>query len=250
MNNHELAHYLDNFLQVDAYTDYAPNGLQVEGKSTIRKICTAVTASLEVVEAAARWKADALLVHHGYFWKNEALPLIGMKGKRIQALMAHDMNLYAYHLPLDCHLDLGNNAQLGRLFPLESMSPHTISRITNLLWSGQLIKAYSFNEFLSYLGTVFGKVNSVQAADHKIKRIAWCTGGAQDYIEHAAKLGVDAFISGEISERTYYQAKEMGVHYFGCGHHATEERGIQALGEHLAKQFSFEHHFINVENPY
>ncbi|MCX7115751.1 MAG: Nif3-like dinuclear metal center hexameric protein [Gammaproteobacteria bacterium] len=246
----QLSQYLDELLQVQLYSDYAPNGLQIAGKPKLERICTAVSASLEVIQAAVQCKADALLVHHGYFWKNEAPQLVGIKKERVKALMVNDMNLFAYHLPLDCHLELGNNVQLGKMLQLTHMESHTLNRTPHLLWSGQLAAPQSFDACLAWLRDVFGQVNPVQAGERPIKRIAWCTGAAQDYIESAASLGVDAYISGEISERTYCQAKELGLHYFACGHHATEKLGIQALGNHLATQFQVTHHYIDSDNPY
>lgn len=248
----DLINYLDELLNVSSFSDYAPNGLQIEGKENISLICSAVTASQDVIEKAKSLAADALLVHHGYFWKNEPNVLVGMKKKRIASLLRSDINLLAYHLPLDCHPEIGNNALLARRFQLKKVCGHTIQNTPNLLWSGELVKPQSFQEFLVFLEKSFGRVvQAVQAAGiPAIKRIAWCTGAAQDLIEAAAGLAVDAFISGEVSERTYYQAKELGIHYFACGHHATECDAIQVLGNHLAERFGIKHLYIDVENPF
>lgn len=245
-----LALYLEELLGCSRFQDYAPNGLQVEGKEQIKRICTAVTASEEVITAAVAWQADVLLVHHGYFWRGEEPCIVGMKRKRIMQLLTHEINLFAYHLPLDCHLELGNNACLATLLGVKEIKTHKVGSHDHLLWSGQLIKPMPALEFKQVLHTIFGRTPlHINAHTKPIHQIAWCTGGAQDYIEQANALGVDAYISGEVSERTYYQAKELGIDYFSCGHHATERYGIQALGEHLAQRFSLEHQFIDSNNP-
>lgn len=246
----ELTLYLDNYLRSTSYNDYAPNGLQVEGKAQIRRVCTAVTASLEVILQAIAWGADALLVHHGYFWRGESAVITGMKRQRLMSLLANDMNLLAYHLPLDCHPKVGNNACIAQLLLAESVQMHAIGGIENLLWTGKLSKLESITEFDHLLSKIFGREPlHIAGTKSEIQSIAWCSGGAQDYIQDAYQLGVDAYISGEISERTYYQAKELDIHYFSCGHHATERYGIQALGEHLVSEFGLEHRFIDSNNP-
>ncbi|KTD16326.1 Nif3-like dinuclear metal center hexameric protein [Legionella jordanis] len=246
----ELTSYLHELLACANYQDYAPNGLQVEGKSEINSICTAVTASADVIEQAIAQKADALLVHHGYFWRGEDAALVGMKRQRIAKLLQHNISLFAYHLPLDCHLQLGNNACLAKLLNPDAVTMHRVGNTANLLWAGEFRAAKDSQEFAVELEQKFArKPIHIDSGPHEIRRIAWCTGAAQDLIEEAYKLGVDAFISGEISERTYYQAKELGVHYFSCGHHATERYGIQALGEHLESQFQVKQQFIDSPNP-
>lgn len=247
-----LLAYLEACLNASSFSDDAPNGLQVEGKPTVSRLCTAVTASLEVIEQAKAFSADALLVHHGYFWKHETKVLLGMKKQRIAALLNADINLFAYHLPLDCHLLVGNNAQLAKRFQAQEVNTHEIRKTPHLLWSGILPEARSFKAFQLFLNQSFGRtVQTVQAEEvSTIRRIAWCSGAAQDLIEDAAHLGVDAYISGEVSERTYYLAKELGVHYFACGHHATECDAVQVLGHQIADQFGIKHLYINVENPF
>lgn len=245
-----LALYLHEYLACDQYPDYAPNGLQVEGRVQIKRLCTAVTASYDAIAEAIAWHADALLVHHGYFWRGEEAVITGMKRRRIGQLIQHDLNLFAYHLPLDCHAEIGNNACLGRLFDMRDIQAHRVGNTPNLLMSGQLVSPLSASEFSDYLGQILHREPlSVSGTTQLIQRVAWCSGGAQDYIVDAHRLGVDAYISGEISERTYYQAQELGVHYFACGHHATERLGIQALGEHLAARFDVQHRFIDSVNP-
>jgi len=248
----ELEAYIHQYLNVPLFKDYAPNGLQVQGSETIKTIRTAVTASKEVIAAAARDKAEALLVHHGYFWKGESPQITGMKHGRIKLLLRHDINLLGYHLPLDCHTEIGNNACLAKALELHEVRSHDAAGTPNLLWSGKLKASLSPNVFEETLTSVFGQnpmAILASEAEKPIEHVAFCTGGAQDFIAEAANLGADAYISGEVSERTYYQAKELNLHYFACGHHATERAGIQALGLHLAKVFDLNHAFIDTDNP-
>lgn len=245
-----LSAYIDELLACARYQDYAPNGLQVEGKEHIKRICTAVTASEDVIAKAVDWQADALLVHHGYFWRGEDPVIVGMKRQRILRLLTNNINLLAYHLPLDCHLELGNNACLGQLLSVDYIEKHKVNNTENLLWSGTLPKTMSTTQLSEIITEKLGrKPLHIAGNDRKINRIAWCSGGAQDFIVDAARLGVDAYLSGEVSERTYYQAKELGIHYYACGHHATERFGIQALGAHLAERYELEHVFIDSKNP-
>ena len=246
----ELALYLHQYLNCDAYADYAPNGIQVEGKDKVSRICTAVTASEDIISQAIDWQADALLVHHGYFWRGENPVITGMKRQRIAKLLINNITLLAYHLPLDCHSELGNNACLAQLLSVKSIQQHSAGGTDNLLWSGTLQQAMSNTQLSLFLEQKLGrKPQYLSGGPSQINRIAWCSGGAQDFIEEAKRLGVDAFISGEVSERTYYQAKELAIHYYSCGHHATERFGIQALGKHLVDIFSLEHQFIDSSNP-
>lgn len=245
-----LEAYVQAYLNCGSYNDYAPNGLQIEGRATIRRICTAVTASLDVINQAASQGADALLVHHGYFWRGEPSVLTGMRRQRIGQLIVNDMNLYAYHLPLDCHPVIGNNACLATLLNINEIQMHEVKKIPNLLWEGKLANPITASAFVAVLTKALDrKPTCVSGSTKPIQRLAWCSGAADDLIENAYALGVDAYISGEISERTYYQAEELGLHYFACGHHATERYGIQALGIHLATEFDLEHQFIDSDNP-
>ena len=250
MDRDALNIYLHDYLACDDFNDYAPNGIQVEGKRSIKRISTAVTASLDVIQKTIAQGSDALLVHHGYFWKGEDPSLRGIKCERIRQLMRHDITLYAYHLPLDCHGELGNNACLAQLLELDTVQSHAVAKNRDLLWSGKLTKPMKAQEFANKLAQTFNRVPlSIVANDKTIEHIAFCSGGAQDFIVDAHQLGADAYLSGEVSERTYYQAQELGIHYFACGHHATERYGIQALGQHLSAQFQLEHHFIDSDNP-
>lgn len=245
-----LTAFLDDYLACTTLNDYAPNGLQVEGKSTIRTICTAVTASYDVICRAVSLNADALLVHHGYFWRGEDAVLTGMKRQRVGKLISHDLNLFAYHLPLDCHAEIGNNACIGKLLGIQDPRSHTAGKVPNLLWSGTFPHPIAADKFSEQLMDIFKRQPlHIAGTDKKITRLAWCSGGAQDFIEDAYRLGVDAYLSGEVSERTYYQAQELGMHYFACGHHATERYGIQALGDFLSNRFELSHQFLDTDNP-
>lgn len=246
----ELVSYLHELLACNDFDDYAPNGMQIEGEKHIKKICTAVTASLDAVSQAVALQADALLVHHGYFWRGETPVITGMKRERIARLIENNITLLAYHLPLDCHAELGNNACIARLLNCNSIKKHKMGKNRDLLWSGYLTKTISAKKFQTQLQGKFDREPLyIQGSEKPIHRVAWCSGAAQDYIEEASNLGVDAYISGEVSERTFYQAQELGIHYFACGHHATERYGIQALGNHLAAKFDLECHFIDSSNP-
>jgi dinuclear metal center YbgI/SA1388 family protein len=237
--------YCTEQLNPAAFDDYCPNGLQVEAGEKIQRIVSGVTASLAIIKAAQAKQADMLLVHHGYFWKGEPSQLIGMKGRRIQYLMQSGISLIAYHLPLDAHPTFGNNACLGRRL---SFSGKPIAP-KSLIWGTTLAKPISATNITERLQKTLQRTPTVIDTERPIRRIAWCTGGAQSYIEQAAAFGYDAYISGEISEKTQHQAQELGISYFAAGHHATERYGVQALGEQLAKQFSLEHTFIDSDNP-
>ncbi len=250
VDRNELANYCSNFLAVDQQRDYCPNGLQVSGKQEINKIVTGVTASQALISAASAASADALFVHHGYFWKGEDACLVGAKYQRIKALIAHDINLFAYHLPLDVHPEIGNNARLGQLLELGYGQPVGPASNPELVRCAELQIPVDLNGFVSRVSESLNRVPLViDAGDSSVQKIAWCTGAAQDYIELAAAAGADVYISGEVSERTFHAAKELGIHYIAAGHHATERYGIQALGEHIAKQFGLDHEFIDIDNP-
>lgn len=245
-----LSAYLDNYLSCAAISDYSPNGLQIEGRSDIQRLCTAVSASHAVIQEAVRWQADALLVHHGFFWRGERAVITGVRKQRIGEVLKHDLNLFAYHLPLDVHPLVGNNACLAQRLSVTDLQQHDVEKLPKGLWSGVLAQVCTGLELFEALQTTFSQSPIyIAAARPKIQRIAWCSGAAQDFIEAAHQLGVDAYISGEISERTYDLAKELNIHYFACGHHATERYGVQALGAHLKEAFGLEHRFIDSENP-
>jgi len=247
----DLCTYLDDLLDSSQIEDYCPNGLQVaRQKQEVKKIALAVTASLEVIQRAAEAGADVLIVHHGYFWKNESPNLVSMKYQRIQALLQRDIALLAYHLPLDVHSQLGNNVQLAKVLGLKMTGVIKPTGSLPLVAVGELEKPYSLVDLGLECAKRLGREPILlSGGDHPIQTIAWCTGAAQDFIEEAKAAGVDAYLSGEVSERTFYQAKELGIHYLACGHHATERYGIQALGEFLREQFGVEVTFFDVANP-
>lgn len=250
MERKQLLDYLDDQLKAGSFRDYAPNGLQVEGTEEITKVMTGVTASQALIDEAISWGADLLLVHHGYFWKNESQTITGIKAKRIKSLLTHDINLAGYHLPLDAHIALGNNAQLGRLLELDVQCGLDDELGKALVFKGRLPVPMSAVDFAAFLEAKLGrKPLHLPGGPERIETLAWCTGGAQDYIDLAADAGVDAFVSGEVSERTTHIATERGIHYFAAGHHATERCGIKALGEHLAERFGLEVRFVDVPNP-
>lgn len=246
MRTADLIRDLNTLLTPENYRDYAPNGLQVEGRGEVTRVVTGVTACFELIRRAAELKADLLLVHHGWFWKHEDPRITGLKGRRVRELIAADINLAGYHLPLDDHPEFGNNALLGRaldftetgrfgemdLGRLGSTAPITVHdltlKITKVLKRPPLV---------------------VGPADKVIRRVAWCSGAAQDMIEEAAIAGCDAFVSGEISERTTHIAREAGITYFAAGHHATERFGIRALGQWIAREKGLEVTFVDIDNP-
>lgn len=246
MRTADLIRDLNTLLTPENYRDYAPNGLQVEGRGEVTRVVTGVTACFELIRRAAELKADLLLVHHGWFWKHEDPRITGLKGRRVRELIAADINLAGYHLPLDDHPEFGNNALLGRaldftetgrfgemdLGRLGSTAPVTVHELT-----------LKITKVLKRPPLVVGP------ADKVIRRVAWCSGAAQDMIEEAAIAGCDAFVSGEISERTTHSAREAGITYFAAGHHATERFGIRALGEWIAREKGLEVTFVDIDNP-
>lgn len=245
----ELTKYVNEYLQISNYKDYAPNGLQVEGRENIKTIVTGVSACAQLIQKAVEVNADAIMVHHGFFWKNDPTTIIGMRKSRIKSLLINDINLFGYHLPLDGHKVVGNNAQLALKFGVKDAKP-VLGIAQDLVWQGMLENPLSADAFAQQLEiNLKRKPLYFGNTEKPIHSLAWCSGGAQDYIDIAVDLGVDAFISGEVSERTYYQAMEQNIIYFSAGHHATEKYGIQALGEHLANKFNLTHHFIDIPNP-
>lgn len=243
----DLVRYLDELLNASLIKDYCPNGLQVEGAPVVTRAVFAVTASLAVVEQAAAQGAQALLVHHGYFWRAEDPRVIGPRRRRLAALMAADINLIAYHLPLDLHPQLGNNAQFGNRM---GWNIEQTGGDSNLIAFSTLEQPLSPAGLAARLQAQLDREPLlVGDLGRDLCRIAWCTGGAQDMLESAIELGADAFISGEISERTTHLAREAGVVYAAAGHHATERFGIQALGRHLGQRFGIDAVFIDDPNP-
>jgi dinuclear metal center YbgI/SA1388 family protein len=242
-----LARYCDTLLDVAQISDYCPNGLQVQGERPVRRLVSGVTASRALIEAAIAVDADAVLVHHGWFWKGEDPRLVGIKGRRAGLLLRAGMSMLAYHLPLDLHPELGNNRQLAGLLGIDDPSP---AAADGLVWQGRLSRPVAASRFARQVADRLGREPlHVAVIDRPVERVAWCTGGAQRYITDAQALGADLFISGEVSEQTVHEARELGIDYLAAGHHATERYGVQALGAHIAERFRIEHQFIDIDNP-
>ena len=244
-----LVEEADAFLNASRINDYCPNGLQVEGRPQVSRIVSGVTASQALIEAAIEAEADVLLVHHGYFWKGENPCVTGMKQRRLKALLTNDISLLAYHLPLDVHPEVGNNVQLARQLgivvdgPLEPENPRTVGLV------GSLEEPMSAADFSRHVQQALGREPLLVEGDGLIRRVGWCTGGGQGYIDQAIAAGVDLYLTGEASEQTFHSARENGVSFIAAGHHATERYGVQALGDYLARRFALEHLFIDCPNP-
>lgn len=247
---HSLVNWLDATLQPARFRDYCPNGLQVEGRAEVARLASGVTASQAVLDAAIAWGAHALLVHHGYFWRGEAAPVVGMKRRRLASLLGSDVSLLAYHLPLDAHPRLGNNARLGQLLGIEGcepLQPEEPSAVGNLGYWPQAMTAAALCRLLCEL--TGREPLFIGDEERPLRRVAWCTGAAQSYIEAAVAAGADVFITGEVSEQTVHVAREEGIAFVAAGHHATERYGVQAVGEAAAAEFGLEHRFFDCENP-
>jgi dinuclear metal center YbgI/SA1388 family protein len=245
-----LLNAFDQLLQPERFKDYGPNGLQVQGKSSVQKLVSGVTASQALIDAAIDAKADAIFVHHGLFWRGQDGRVVGWMKERLQRLLAHDINLYAYHLPLDAHPEFGNNAQLGKVLGLQATA---WCGDQNLVSMGEALEEKIFDHadaLAAHVQTVLGRtVTCIAPSSKSIRRIAWCSGGAQSYFESAVAEGVDAFITGEISEPQAHIAKETGVAFLACGHHATERYGAPAVAAHVANALGISHQFIDIHNP-
>lgn len=244
----ELQSYLDTLLDAGRFKDYGPNGLQVEGRAEVRRVVSGVTASLALIEAAVADGADTILVHHGLFWRGQDGRLTGWLKRRVALLMAHDINLYAYHLPLDAHAELGNNAQLGRQLGLLADGRFGEQQL-GFIGASQQAHADA-TALAAHVEQRLGRRVTCIAGDGRpMRRIAWCSGGAQGYFESAIAAGADAFLTGEVSEPQAHLARETGVAFLACGHHATERYGAPALAAHAAEHFGLDHRFIDIDNP-
>jgi dinuclear metal center YbgI/SA1388 family protein len=243
----ELDAYLNALLETARFQDYGPNGLQVEGKPEVHKIVSGVTASLALIDAAIAVQADAVLVHHGLFWKGFDGRLTGWLKQRVERLMAHRINLFAFHLPLDAHPIYGNNAQFGNRLGLKVDANFGNQ---NLGCVGSLTEPLGLSTLSALLQNELQRVPTLAPGDGRLlRRVAWCTGGAQGYFEGAIAAGADVYITGEISEPQAHLAAEAGVAFIACGHHASERYGAPALGQHLAEHFGITHQFIEIANP-
>ena len=247
MDREELRGYVDALLEAARFRDYCPNGLQVEGRGQVRRVLCGVTASQALIDEAVRRDVDAVLVHHGWFWRGEDGRVTGFRKRRMAALLAHDISLFAYHLPLDAHAELGNNARLGRLLGWETTGRFAEQDIGYL---GVPLQPSFSGELAARIGNVLGReALLVGDATRPVQRVAWCSGGAQGYFEQAILAGADVYVSGEISEQTVYLARESGVPYIAAGHHATERYGVQALGRHLAENYGLSCEYFELDNP-
>ena len=245
----DLAKYLAETLDINRFNDFCPNGLQVEGRNEIRTLVTGVTASLALIEAAIAIGADAILVHHGYFWRGEDPRVIGQKQRRLKLLLSNDINLFAYHLPLDMHPQMGNNAQLGRLLGLDAQARFGADQIG---WLGTVSDpaVQTVGALAAMIATRLGRVPLlIGDPAQSVRSVGWCTGAAQGMLGDAIEAGASTYLSGEISEPTVHLARESGVAYLACGHHATERYGVQALGDHLQSRYALTHHFVDIDNP-
>ncbi|HEY6087636.1 MAG TPA: Nif3-like dinuclear metal center hexameric protein [Burkholderiaceae bacterium] len=244
----QIESYLDALLEVGRFKDYGPNGLQVEGRAELRRIVSGVTASRALIDAAIADGADAILVHHGLFWRGQDGRLVGWLGERVRRLMAHGINLFAYHLPLDAHAELGNNAQLGARLGLIADARFGEQDLGFAAPAGENVSLAALADRVQ--AALGGRVPLVLPGDGRsLGRVGWCTGGAQGYFEAAIAAGVDAFLTGEVSEPQAHLARETGVAFLACGHHATECFGAPALAAHVAEKFALEHRFIEIANP-
>ncbi len=249
-----LANWLDDTLQAARFKDYCPNGMQVEGRSEVGHIITGVTASEALLRAAVERGADAVLVHHGWMWRNEDRRVIGTRRTRMALTLKNDLNLYAYHLPLDAHPTLGNNAQLARVLGLaparrDDGAPLTCGQ-DGLIWLGHATGVQTLGQLGERVAQSLGRQPLVVGdPDLPLGQIAWCTGGAQGMMGDAVDAGASAYITGEVSESTVHLARETGVGFIAAGHHATERYGVQALGQAVAEQFGIKVEFVDIDNP-
>jgi dinuclear metal center YbgI/SA1388 family protein len=247
VSTHTLGQWLELTLDTAAFKDYCPNGLQVEGKATISHIISGVTASQALIDVAITRQADALLVHHGWFWKGEDPRILGTRKRRLASVLKHDLNLLAYHLPLDSHPVLGNNAQLARVLGFVA---EAVTASNGLLWFGSMPGANTLAEVADRVEQRLARTPLVIGAEGlPIQRIAWCTGAAQSMLGQAIDAGAQVFITGEVSEPTVHLAREAGVGFISAGHHATERFGVQALGQAIAQEFGISVDFVDIDNP-
>ncbi len=243
-----LGQAFDALLQPEKFRDYGPNGLQVEGDRNVQRLVSGVTASRALIEAAIAAEADAIVVHHGLFWRGQDGRVTGWMRERLRLLLAHGIHLFAYHLPLDAHPELGNNAQLGRVLGLTADGRFGEQ---DLGFVGMGAQPWAGPHALAdHVAQKLGRaVTCVGGQERPVRRVAWCTGGAQSYFEAAIEHGVDAFITGEISEPQAHLARETGVAFLACGHHATERYGAPAVAAHVAQNLGLQHQFIEIDNP-
>jgi dinuclear metal center YbgI/SA1388 family protein len=246
----EILKTLKALLRPEQFKDYCPNGMQVEGKPQVQRLVSGVTACQALIDRAIEERADMLLVHHGYFWRGEDETVTGIKKTRIEALLKHNISLLAYHLPLDVHAELGNNAALGKLLGFKTTGDLGKQNNNSIGLTGELEIPLSGEGLGALLEEHLGRpALHIPGTANPIRTVGWCTGAAQNFIELALKAGVDAYITGEVSEQTVHIARETGIHFFAAGHHATERYGVQAVAAHLVEKFGLDHQFIDIDNP-
>ncbi|MCH9644920.1 MAG: Nif3-like dinuclear metal center hexameric protein [Gammaproteobacteria bacterium] len=250
ISRQQLCKYLDDLLQPQLFKDYCPNGLQVQGRDDIAKVVMGVSANQALIEAAIVQQADTVIVHHGFFWKGEDPCLVGIKRKRIAALLENNINLFAYHLPLDANKKCGNNVELAKLLDIKYKGEFSCGEQPPLGCYGEFPSALTGEQLTQWIQQQLSQQPIYIAGEAtEIKTVGWCTGAAQDFIEAAALQNLDAFITGEVSERTVAIAKEYGIHFYAAGHHATERGGVKALGELISNKFKLDCQFIDIDNP-
>lgn len=247
MHFKDLGNYLNNYFEIENFKDYAPNGLQIQGDRDIKKVITGVTACQALINKAIDKNADAIIVHHGYFWKGESYPIVGMKYERISKLIKNGIHLFGYHLPLDGHHKIGNNILLAEKLNLTNLEFFETGSKPDISIIGDC--DIGLDNFSKLIENKLDRTPTVIQANDRNKKVAICTGGAQDYIEYAYQTGADTFISGEISERTTHIARELGINYIAAGHHATEKEGAKAIADLLREKFNLETKFVDIDNP-
>ncbi|VFP83679.1 Nif3-like dinuclear metal center hexameric protein [Buchnera aphidicola] len=248
MNNFFLEQIINKKLNSNKYkNDYTPNGLQVEGRSEINKIITGVTACQNLLKIAIQHNADAIIVHHGYFWNNQDKRVLGMHRHRLKTLLSNDINLYSWHIPLDVHPKFGNNVQLGKLLNI-----NINNNINPYVLQGQFKKKYTVTSLINMIKKKLNRTpfHYGKTGPKYINNVAWCTGKGQNFFHQVTNLNIDAYLTGEISEETIHIAEENNIHFFSLGHHATEKSGIYLLGKWLSHQYhNLQIKFIDVYNP-
>lgn len=247
MHFKELENYLNTYFAIEQFKDYCPNGLQVQGDRDIKKVVTGVTACQKLIDQAIAENADAIIVHHGYFWKGESYPIVGIKYQRIAKLIKNGIHLFGYHLPLDGHPEIGNNILLAKKLGLSNLEFFETGSKPDISIIGSC--DLDLENFVNLIENKLDRKPTVIATKQQNKKVAICTGGAQDFIEYAYQAGADTFISGEISERTTHTARELDINYIAAGHHATEKEGVKAIAELLKQKFNLESKFIDIANP-
>lgn len=246
----QIVNYINELLDIYSFNDYGPNGLQVDGKDDVKSIVSGVSINLSFLQKAVELKADMVMVHHGLFWKQDSFAITGIKYARLKLLFDHGISLCAYHLPLDAHPVYGNNATFGNLLGFRCEKQVEVRNIPGILSFGVCSNAYTPMDLSRQIESKLQRTPLyIEGRSDTVTKVAWCTGAAQDFIMEAYQLKVDAYITGEVSERTVHLAKELGIHFYAAGHHATERYGVQSLGEHLAKTFQLKHTFVDIPNP-